>query len=74
MEKDWVKIYSSTDRMNLELVKHLLTDNSIQVVEINKADSAYHFGKAELYIHLLDFASAIEVINKIEFSGDTKQE
>lgn len=70
MEKDWITIFTSRDRMNMELVKQLLTENEINVVELNKTDSAYHFGRARLYVHSSDFASAIEVINRIEFSDD----
>lgn len=67
MEKDWITIFTSRDRMNIELVKQLLTEHELKVVEINKTDSAYHFGKAELFVHATDFASAIEVINSIQF-------
>lgn len=69
MEKDWVTIFTSHDRMNIELVKQILTEHDLTVVEINKTDSAYHFGRMNLFIHASDFASAIEIINRIEFSG-----
>ncbi len=70
MEKDWITIFTSRDRMNMELVKQLLTEHEINVVEINKTDSAYHFGRTQLFVHSSDFASAIEVINRIEFSDE----
>jgi len=49
MEKNWVKIYESTDEMKAEMARQLLEDNDIESVIINKKDRAYGFGDYELY-------------------------
>ncbi len=67
MEKNWVKIYTSTNNYKAALVTTLLKDHAIEVVELNKKDSSYlNFGEIELYIHPKDFDDAIEIIIKNE--------
>ena len=41
MEKDWVKVYASRSLQNVELLRHLLAEHSIDAVVINQQDSAY---------------------------------
>ena len=51
MEKDWIKIYSSTDPVKVEILKHVLLENNIHAVNINQQDSSYlMFGTIDLYI------------------------
>ncbi len=67
MEKNWVKIYTSTDMFKVSLVKSVLADHSIDAIEMNKKDSSYlNFGEIELYIHNNQFDEAIEIIIKNE--------
>ena len=63
MEKDWVKIYTSTNYYQAEIVKQVLTEHHISSVLINKQDSSHRtFGNIEVYIHQEDFSKAIELI------------
>jgi len=63
MEKDWVKIFTSTNYYQSEIVKQMLIEHHIPSVLINKQDSAHRtFGNIEVYIHQEDFSKAIEVI------------
>lgn len=67
MEKDWVKIYTSSDTLKASLVSAVLKDHHIDVVQFNKKDSSYlTFGEVELYIHPAYFDQAIEIIIKNE--------
>lgn len=67
MEKDWVKIYTSTNSYKTAIVSAVLKDHMIEVVELNKKDSSYlNFGEIELYIHRRYFDQAIELIIKNE--------
>jgi len=51
MDKDWEKIYSSTEIHKIEIVKAVLEDNGIPSFEINKKDSSYiSIGEIELYV------------------------
>jgi hypothetical protein len=51
MEKGWVQIYSTDKLFQAELFKHVLADNEIESVIINKKDSAYKaFGDIEVYV------------------------
>jgi transcription antitermination factor NusA-like protein len=63
MEKNWVKIFTSTNYYQSEIVKQMLTENHVNSVLINKQDSAHrNFGSIEVYIHQEDFSEAIEMI------------
>lgn len=63
MEKNWVKIFTSTNYYQSEMVKQMLIENNINSVLINKQDSPYGtFGNIEVYIHQQDFSKAIELI------------
>lgn len=63
MEKNWIRIFTSTNYYQSEIVKQMLIENHITSVLINKQDSAHrNFGNIEVYIHQEDFSQAIEVM------------
>lgn len=63
MEKNWIKIYSSANYYQAEIVKQMLTENEITSVLLNKKDSPHGtFGYIEVYIHQQDFSTAIEIM------------
>ncbi len=48
---NWTKIYSSTDAMEIAIIKGLLNDYEIPVVEMNKQDTAYvSIGEIDLLV------------------------
>lgn len=63
MEKNWVRIFSSTNFYQSEIVKQVLTRHHIDTVLINKQDSSHRaFGDIEVYIHQENFSEAIEIL------------
>jgi len=63
MEKDWVKIFTSANYYQSEIVKQVLIEHQITSVLINKQDPTHRsFGNVEVYIHQEDFSRAIELI------------
>jgi hypothetical protein len=62
MEKDWVKIFTSTNFYQSEIVKQMLIENDIEAVLLNKQLSGYNIGSVEVYIHQEDFSKAVEII------------
>ncbi|GAB2988347.1 hypothetical protein GCM10027049_31190 [Mucilaginibacter puniceus] len=63
MEKDWIKIFTSSDFYRSEIVKQVLIENQIDAVLLNKQDSSYRtFGVIEVYIHQEDFSKAVEIM------------
>ena len=62
MEKDWVKIYTSSNLYRSEIIKQALIENDIEAVLLNKQLSGYNIGAVEVYIHQQDFSKAIEII------------
>jgi hypothetical protein len=63
MEKNWVKIFTSTNYYKSEIIKQVLTQHHIASVLLNKQDSSHRtFGEIEIYIHQEDFSHAIEIM------------
>ena len=63
MEKNWIKIFTSTDFYKSEMVKQSLAGNDIDTVLLNKQDSSHRaFGDIEVYVHQTDFSNAIEIL------------
>jgi len=66
MEKDWVKVYSSSDVIKAEIVKSSLLENNIQAVVINKRDSSLLvIGEAEVYVKKEDVLMATHLIKNV---------
>ncbi|OWY24422.1 DUF2007 domain-containing protein [Sphingobacteriales bacterium UPWRP_1] len=65
MEKNWVKIYSTTNSYLAEILKNVLLTHGIECVLINKQDSSYLvFGEAELYTHINKAEKALQIIEE----------
>lgn len=63
MEKGWVKLLSTTINQ-AELKKALLQSENINAVIINKQDSSYLFGEAELYVKQDDVIRAKRILDE----------
>jgi hypothetical protein len=66
VDKNWVKIYSTSANYNAELLKGLLMENGISAIIINKQDSSYLFGELELYVMPDDAIQAKHIITTQE--------
>lgn len=63
MEKNWVKIFTSSNFYQSEIVKQVLTGHHIDAVLLNRQASSHQaFGEIEVYIHKEDFSQAIEIM------------
>lgn len=62
----WVLIYIIDDQWRLDLIRQILDSNDIACVVIDKKDSSFHFGNAEIYVKHQDAERAVELIKDIE--------
>ena len=62
MEKDWIKIFTSSDVYRAEIIKQVLIEHDIDAVLLNKQLSGYNIGAVEVYIHQEDFSKAVEIM------------
>jgi hypothetical protein len=63
MEKDWVKIFTSSNFYQSEIVKQMLTGHHIHAVLLNRQASSHQdFGDIEVYIHQENFSTALEIM------------
>ncbi|MDX5320801.1 MAG: DUF2007 domain-containing protein [Bacteroidota bacterium] len=68
MEENWILLQSYQNPNEASLVQAMLEENGIQVIALNKRDSAYGlFGVIELYCHL---NQAHEALNLMENDTD----
>jgi hypothetical protein len=66
MDPNWMKVYSSNQLWQVELIKGLLADHDIESIIVNKKDSSYLFGEVELYVNVEDAFTAKQIIIKSE--------
>jgi hypothetical protein len=66
MENNWVRIFRTMQPIQAELLKGMLEENEINVVLLNKHDSAFQVGEAELYVSPDDEQKALALIQNTE--------
>jgi len=62
---NWVKVYSSTNLQHAELLKHILNENDIEAIVMNKQDSSYvTIGEIELLVNRDKVLMAKKIISE----------
>lgn len=74
MEKNWNKIYSTSNFYTAEMVRQMLIDNNIPAVIMNKQDSSYRFGFVEVFIHQDNESAAKALIEEFEAGNPTEEQ
>jgi len=64
MIENWQMVYSSSFIHQAELAQAVLKGFDIEVVLVNKKDSAYLFGEIELFVHPDNVMRAKQIINR----------
>ena len=63
MHNNWIKVASSKQAYQIELLKGMLEENNIIAVSVNKKDSSYlAFGEIELFVESKDVIQAKNLI------------
>ncbi|HPC97530.1 MAG TPA: DUF2007 domain-containing protein [Bacteroidales bacterium] len=65
MEKEWAKVFESSEDIKIEIARILLEENDIESVIINKKDRSYRFGENELYVHRDNVIKAKQLLKNI---------
>lgn len=66
MDDRWTLVYTTNRIGQPELIKHQLEAEGIEAVVINKQDSSYHFGSAEVYVRNEDAEQAYVILKDID--------
>ena len=70
MNNDWFKIFSSTELIQVEIIKNFLLSKNIPAVIMNNQDSSYlMFGTIDLYINLKNKKEAIHLLKNSNYEG-----
>jgi hypothetical protein len=64
MEAGWISIASSSDLVMLEIYRQQLENAGVYSVLLNKKDSSYAIGYAELYVHESNKDAALKIIEE----------
>ncbi|MBC8045294.1 MAG: DUF2007 domain-containing protein [Fimbriimonadaceae bacterium] len=66
MEKDWMMIYSTENRVLFSRIRYILEEEQIKYVCFNKKDSFYDIGLLEIYVHYIEAEKALNIIYNAE--------
>ncbi len=70
MNNDWFKIFSSTELVQVEIIKNFLLSKNIPAVIMNNQDSSYlMFGTIDLYINLKNKNEAVNLLKNSDYEG-----
>lgn len=65
MNKKWIKIFSSNNPIQIEIIKQMLEENNLFSVILNRQDSSYNmFGTIDLHILEEEQAKALELLKQ----------
>jgi len=67
MERNWTKIFRSTNPIEVEITKQMLEENKIASIIMNQQDSAHNMsfgGYVDLYIEESSIKEATELLQK----------
>jgi hypothetical protein len=64
----WVKIYSTNQIQQPEIIKSILEDAEIPCTTIDKKDSSYIFGEIEIYVPEVNVEAAINILKEHEIA------
>jgi len=64
MDDNWKIVFTASKMYEIQIIKGLLSENDIESVDISKKDSAFLFGRIELYVHANDVLRAKQLISK----------
>lgn len=73
MEKDWNKVYKTSNFYTAEMIRQMLIDHHIPAVILNKKDSSYQFGFIEVFTHVAHENEARSLIAEFENSSPTQE-
>ena len=72
MKKNWINIFTSSNPIEVEIIKQMLEENNINAVVLNKQDSSYNmFGTIDLFVNETEQETALQLINKQNNERDT---
>ncbi|MEI6594257.1 MAG: DUF2007 domain-containing protein [Bacteroidota bacterium] len=64
MKDKWVKVFTTTNSIEAQIVLTMLRENGIDAVEMNKKDSSLQaFGNIDILVNEVDEADAITFLN-----------
>jgi type III secretory pathway lipoprotein EscJ len=64
MKDNWVKVFTTTNSIEAQIVLTMLRENGIDAVEMNKKDSSLQaFGNIDILVNEVDEADAITFLN-----------
>lgn len=67
MKEGWIKVYSSSDLVEVKLAEDLLKQEGIISNILSRPDSAIpSIGEAELYIHPDDAEAAVKILKEAD--------
>jgi hypothetical protein len=65
VKKNWINIFTSSNPIEVEIIKQMLEEKNINAVVLNKQDSSYNmFGTIDLFVNETEQETALLLINQ----------
>lgn len=67
MEKDFIKVYTTTDPFQADIAHDILNEYNIHCVILDQHDSMFPtIGEIEIYVHENDQETALDILKKLK--------
>lgn len=67
MEKDFIKVFTTSDPYEADIAHDILDENDIRCVVLDQHDSMFpSVGEIEIYVHETDEATALEILKNLK--------
>lgn len=66
MDENWTVVYTTNKPWQAEIARQVLEENGINTVVINKQDSSYLIGEAEIYVESKNADTAKTLVKNID--------
>ena len=73
MVEGWMKIYTSTEEYQAEVIKSLLENNGLRPVLLDRKDDEFRLGNAEVYVAPEEAEKALQIIRENESEPSEKK-
>lgn len=66
MENEWQLVYTTDTTIRAEFIRQAFENEGLHVVIMNKKDSSYNIGEAEVYVLNSEQERAVELLKTID--------
>jgi hypothetical protein len=70
----WIKVYSSSEEYQAEIIKSLLIESGLSPVILDRKDDSFRIGNVDVYTAPEEAEKALEIIDTIPTGSSSEEE